>query len=713
MRKIGFIMMILAAGVYMTSCGPKETTNDQEEFDMDNILLSDFDTPFGVPPFDKISEDDYVPAYKAAMHLHQEEVTAIIENTEEPTFENTIEAMEFSGKKLTQVRHIFDNLNLAVTNEKMQSIAKEVAPLVSAHYDDIYLNDALFAKVKAVYDKKEELALEGEKAMLLEEAYKGFVRKGALVEASSKDRFREINSKLSTLTLQFDENLLAETNAYKLVVDNEEDLSGLPQDKKDAAATAAEANKMTGKWVFTLAKPSLIPFLTYADNRELRKQMHTAYIMRGDNENEFDNKEIAREMANLRIEKANLLGFKTHADYILDNNMAKTPQNVYDLMIQLWEPAIAQAKIERDELQKFAEDMGHEIEIEHYDWWYYTEKMRKQRYDLDESQISEYLSLENVKQGAFLAAQKLWGLQFELNTEVPVYHPDAMCYNVKEANGDMIGLLYMDFHPRASKGSGAWMEAYRKQHVKDGKNILPIITNVCNFTEPTKDKPALLTFDEATTLFHEFGHALHGLLSKCNYYSLGGTSVARDFVELPSQIMENWAGEPEFMKVYAKHYKTGEAIPDELIAKMDAASKFNQGFAVSEFVAAAYLDMFWHTLDAPMTGDVREFETSKLKELGLIDEIIVRYRSTFFGHIFAGGYSSGYYGYSWAEVLDADAFEAFKENGIFDQETASKFREFVLSKGGTENAMDLYKQFRGRAPKTEAMLKRKGFIAAE
>jgi peptidyl-dipeptidase Dcp len=616
--------------------------------------------------------------------------------------------MEKSGKILTTVNYTFTNLNEANTDEKMKAIAKEIAPLYSKNKHDIRLNEKLFAKIKTVYNNFETNSLTDEQKRLVKKYYKDFVRGGANLAAEKKARFREINGKLSLLTLKFGENVLSEDNAFEMVLDSKEDLAGLPENVINSAAKAAKERSHEGKWVFTLHKPSLIPFLQYSEKRELREKMFKGYVMRGDNNNEFDNKSILSEISALRIERANLLGYKTHAHFVLDDNMAANPENVYKLLNKIWKPALAKAKIEARDLQDMIKKDGKKFELQAWDWWYYAEKLKKEKYAVDEEMLRPYFKMENVRQGAFDTASKLWGITFTEIKDIPKYHPEVEAFEVKEGSGNHIGVLYTDFFPRASKGGGAWMEAFRKQSSLEGKAVSPIIYNVGNFSRPSGDKPALLSYDEVQTLFHEFGHALHGLLSKGTYPSLTGTSVARDFVELPSQIMENWASEPQVLKMYAKHYETGEPIPDELIEKVEKSAKFNQGFVVTEFLSAAFLDMDWHTLTEPAKMDVNEFETTALNKIGLIPEIVVRYRSTYFKHIFSGEYSSGYYSYSWAEVLDADAFQAFKETDIFDQKTAQSFRENVLAAGNSEDPMVLYKRFRGKEPSAEALLTRKG-----
>jgi peptidyl-dipeptidase Dcp len=704
MKKAVFFLIVI--GLLFLSCTKQE---EQETMEV-NPLLSEFDTPFGVPPFDTIKEEHYLPAFKEAMGQQQQEIEEIVANPDAPTFENTIEALERSGELLRKVESIFDVLNGSMTNDKMQAVAKEAAPLRSKHQDDIRLNEKLFQRIKTVFEKKDELDLTEEQNMLLEKYYKDFIRGGADLDEEEKARLREINKERSVLTLKFGENILKEDNRFELVIENEDDLAGLPQQVITAAAEAAKERGHEGKWVFTLHKPSMIPFLQYSQRRNLREKIFKAYINRGNNDDELDNKAILSRIAELRVERAHLLGYKTHADYVLEMNMAKKPENVYQFLDKIWKPALAVAKGEAKELQEMIEKEGSSFKLQPWDWWYYAEKVKKAKYALDEEMLRPYFKLENVREGAFYVANKLYGIQFVARDDIPKYHEDASVFEVKDADGSHIGILYTDYFPRASKRGGAWMNSIRKQYRLEGKNIHPIITNNGNFARPTGGKPALISSENVLTLFHEFGHALHGLLSDCTYYRLSGTSVPRDFVELPSQIMENWAFEPEVLKVYAKHYETGEVIPQELVDKMKKAALFNQGFAAVEYLAASYLDMDWHTLTEPEELDVLEFETESLNRIGLIPEIIVRYRSPYFRHIFSGGYSAGYYSYIWAEVLDADAFEAFKETSLFDQETALSFRKNILEKGGTEDPMKLYMRFRGAEPKVEPLLKRKGLI---
>lgn len=674
----------------------------------ENPFFREFNTPFQVPPFGEIKEEHYLPAFKEGMKQQQQEIEAIVNNPEAPTFENTIEALENSGALLRKASNVFDILNGSMTNDRMQEIAKEVAPLRSKHEDDILLNEKLFQRVKAVYNQKDKLNLTTEQNMLLEKYYKDFVRGGANLDEEKKAKLREINQELSLLSVKFGENVLKENNRFELIIKNEEDLAGLPQSVITAAAEAAKERGHEGKWVFTLHKPSMIPFLRYSEKRDLREKIFKAYINRGNNNDELDNKAIVSRIVVLRVKRANLLGYKTHADFVLEMNMAKKPENVYNLLERLWQPALKMAKKEAKELQEMIYKEGKDFKLQPWDWWYYAEKLKKVKYDLDEEMIRPYFKLENVRNGAFYVANKLYGIQFIERTDIPKYHQDVKVFEVKEADGSHIGILYTDYFPRASKRGGAWMNSFRKQSRLGGKEIHPVITNNGNFSKPTGDRPALLSSEEVSTLFHEFGHALHGLLSNCTYNRLSGTAVPRDFVELPSQIMENWAFEPEVLKVYAKHYKTGEVIPQELIDKLKKASHFNQGFATVEYLAASFLDMDWHTLTEAEELHVEKFETASMNKIGLLPEIIVRYRSPYFRHIFSGGYSSGYYSYIWAEVLDADAFQTFKETNLFDQKTAQAFRRNILEAGGTEDPMTLYKRFRGAEPKVEPLLKRRG-----
>ncbi|MFR0835043.1 MAG: M3 family metallopeptidase [Barnesiella sp.] len=663
--------------IMMMSCTKQEKTNP---------FFSDYDTPFGVPPFEQIDTTHYMPAFEEGIKQHDAEIAAIIANQETPNFKNTIEAFDFSGELLKKVSLVFFSLTEAETNDGLQRIAKAVSPLLSEHSDNVSLNDSLFARIKTVYDNREKENLTAEQLKVLEEYYKDFVRSGALLSAADKEQLREINTELAKLSIEYGDNVLTETNAFELVIDKKEDLAGLPEGVIVAAAAEAKSRNKEG-WIFTLDAPSRIPFLQYSDNRDLREKIYKGYINRSDNDNKNDNKAIVSKMVNLRLKKANLMGYKTFADFALDDRMAKTDENVNNLVNRVWSYAIPRAKEEAADMQEMIDAEGGNFKLAPWDWWYYAEKVRKAKYDLNEDELKPYFSLDNVREGAFMVANKLYGITFTELKNMPVYHPDVKVFEVKDENGKHLAVFYADYFPRAGKRAGAWMSNFRESYVKDGKEIRPVIYNVCNFTKPAGDVPSLLTIDEVQTLFHEFGHALHGMLTKCNYLRVSGTSVARDFVELPSQINEHWATAPEVLKMYAKHYQTGEIIPDSLIAKMENASKFNQGFATTEFLAAGILDMRWHEISEPQEFDVRAFERNVAKEIGLIDEITFRYRSTYFSHIFTNDYCAGYYSYVWAEVLDADAFDAFKEHGIFDPATAKSFRENILEKGGSEDPM--------------------------
>lgn len=700
------LTLILLFATMITAC----KTGGNEKSASENPFFAEYDTPFGVPPFSEIKNEHFLPAIEKGIEEQTAQIAAIVSNPEPADFENTIAAYDYSGELIRKVTGVFYNYNSSNTNAEIQALAKEIAPKLSAHYDNINLNPELFEKVRMVYENRNALNLNGEQARLLEDTYKDFVRGGAALESAAQVRFREINQELSVLTLRFGENVLAETNEFKLVIDNQDDLEGLTRGLIDQGAETAKAAGMEGKWVYTLHNPSIMPFLQYSAKRDLREKIYKAYINRGNNNNDKDNKELIGKITALRLERANLLGYETHAAFILEENMAKNAGNVLDLLNQLWTPALKRAKAEVAQLQTIIDKEGGNFKLQPWDWNYYAEKLRKEQYDLDDEQLKPYFSLENVKQGIFTVCNNLYGITFTEQKDIPVYHPDAVAYEVNEANGDHIGVLYMDFHPRESKRGGAWMSSYRKQYVKNGEKVSPVITIVCNFTKPTASQPSLLTFDETSTFFHEFGHALHGLLSNSTYYSLSGTSVPRDFVELPSQIMENWASEPEVLKLYAKHYQTGEVIPDELIDKIQNSAYFNQGFATVEYLAASFLDMGYHNMKEFNLTDVSSFEDATLAQIGLIPEITSRYRSTYFNHIFSGGYSSGYYSYIWSGILDSDAFEAFKEHGLFDQATAASFRKNILERGGTEDPMVLYKKFRGAEPDIKPLLKRRGLL---
>ncbi len=697
-------LYVLVAGIGLTACNSNKSEQKTE-----NPFFADYNTPHQTAPFDLIKFEHFEPAFMEGMKQGRAEIDAIANNTEAPTFENTIEAMDKAGQLLTKVSNVFFNLSGSDTNDSIQALSKRLAPELTKYGADIDLNENLFKRVKAVYEQKNELNLDVEANTLLEKTYKGFVRGGADLDAGKKAKLRTIDEKLSLLTLQFGENQLAENNAFVLLIDNEDDLAGLPESVKAAAAETATAKGEEGKWAFTLDKPSMLPFLQYADNRDLRKKIYMGYVNRCNNDNEFDNKKVLSEIANLRVERAQLFGFKSHADYILAENMAKTPEKVFELLNKLWDAALPNAKLEAAEMQKVIDKEGGKFKLASYDWWYYAEKVKKAKYNLDESELRPYFEINNVRDGAFELAHRLYGINFIERNDISKYNKDVQTWELQEADGTHIGIFYLDYFPRASKRGGAWMNSFRKQSGWQTENaITPIICNVCNFTKPVGDQPALLSVDEVETLFHEFGHALHGFLSRCKYNTLSGTAVSRDFVELPSQVMENWCLEPEMLALYAKHYQTGEVIPVELVKKVQDAGKFNQGFATVEYLAASLLDMKYHTLSEVQDIDVPKFEDDYLKSIGLIPEIYSRYRSTYFAHIFSGGYSSGYYAYIWAGVLDSDAFQAFKETGLFNKETAAAFRNNVLAKGGTEDPMELYKRFRGAEPNIDALLIKRG-----
>lgn len=706
MNRKGFLPYCMVIASLLVGCNNE--TKKEEAVDLKNPLLAKYETNFEVPPFDLIKDEHFRPAFKEALKVHEAEIDSILKIDEPATFANTILALENAGQLLNRVSTVFYNLNSANTNDTIQVIAKDLAPVMSAHRDEINLNPELFKRVKTVYDQRANAGLDAEDQKLLEETYKGFVRSGANLKDEDKEKLKKINAELSVLSTQYGQNLLAETNAFEMVVDKEEDLAGLPKELKAAAAAEAKTKGKEGKWVFTLQNPSVMPFLQYADNRELRKKIWDAYQLRGNNNNDFDTKEILVKIANLRLDKAKLLGYSSHAAYILEESMAENPANVNALLNKIWTPALAKAKTEAADIQKEIDAAKDTFNVAPYDWRYYQEKIRQKRYALNEEEIKPYFSLTDVREGAFATANKLWGISFVALNNVPVYHPEVEVYEVRDKDGSHLGLLYADFFPRASKRSGAWMTSYRSQGRENGKRVAPVISIVCNFTKPVGDSPALLTFDEATTLFHEFGHALHGLFSNVKYKSLAGTSVPRDFVELPSQIMENWAADPEVLKTYAKHFQTKEAIPDALIEKMQKAGTFDQGFATVEYLAASMLDMNYHSATAPIKAKANEFEKSAMDKIGLIDAIIPRYRSSYFQHIFSGGYSAGYYSYIWSEVLDSDAFAAFKEKGLYDQNTAASFRSNILERGGTGNPAEMYRKFRGADPDPIHLMKKRG-----
>ena len=696
-------IFIIAGFVLLLGCGGQST--DEPLADVNPFFVA-YDTPFNVPPFDRIDETDFVPAFEEGMEHQNAEISAIVENPEAPTFDNTIAALDRSGELLGEVSRVFFALSGSNTNEEIQAIQQEISPRLAAHRDEIELNPELFARVKAVYDEREALGLNPEQLFLLEHLYTRAVRNGALLDEEDQTRLREINQRLSGLRVEFGRNLLAETNGYKLVIEDEADLSGLPAGVIETAAGTAQREGIENAWVFTTHKPSMLPFLTYAENRDLREQLLTAYTVRGNQNNEYDNKAVIAEIINLRVEKARLLGYETFAHYTLEPRMAGTPDKVRELLDQLWEASLPVAKREVTQMQAIIDSEGGGFKLAPWDWWFYAEKLRKATYDLDDNDLRPYFEINNVRDGVFYVANQLYGLTFEELEDMPKPHPDAQVFEVFEADGSHAAVIYMDYHPRESKRGGAWCGRFRSQNRADGAEVDPVINLVCNFTTATEDTPALLSLDEARTLFHEFGHALDGMLSNVTYRT---TVRSPDFGELPSQIMEQWAVAPEVLKVYARHYETGEPIPDELIAKIENSSFFNQGFSQVEVLAASLLDMEYHALTAPTELDVNVFEKTYFDEIGLIPEIVSRYRTTYFSHI-TGGYAAGYYGYTWSGVLDHDAFAAFEETSLFDQETANRFRTEILEVSGSKDYMDMWIAFRGREPEIGPLLRNLGLL---
>ncbi len=678
---------------------------------MDNPLLAEWKTPFGVPPFDRITEAHYLPAFRYAMEEQKQEIAAIVDNPEAATFANTIEALERSGAALSRVSRVFFAINSAHSNDSIRSIATAISPELAAHSDDISLNASLYSRVKSVYDSRVALSLTPEQSRLLEETHKGFVRSGAALGEQAQERLREINGEMAQLSEKFGQNLLAETNGLSIHVTDSADLGRLPASLVAAAAAEARNRGLDGGWSFTLQRPSINPFLQYSPNREFRRQLFEGYARRGDNGNDRDNNELLARMAVLRAERAALMGYESHAAFVLSDNMAETPDRVYEFLDQIWIPARQMAIEEREALEEMMREDGIDDDLRGWDWRYYTEKVRQARYNLNEEELRPYFEFTAVRDGVFQLVNRLFGISFSELRDAPRWHPDQQVFEVKEADGTHIGIVYMDFFARESKRGGAWMNALRSQSRLDGE-VTPIVTNNFNYPPPSEGSPSLLSLGEASTLFHEFGHALHGLFSDVTYQSLSGTNTPRDFVEFPSQVLENWSTEPEVLRLYARHYQTGEPIPEELIEKIQATSKFDQGFATVEYMAASYLDMAWHTLAGTEPSADGSFEDAEMARIGMIEEIVPRYRSTYFAHIFSGGYSAGYYSYIWSEVLDADAFQAFKETSLFDRETAQRFREEILSRGGTRPGMELYEAFRGRAPRIEPLLERRGLVGA-
>jgi len=675
-----------------------------------NPLLSAFNTPHQTPPFSQLKNEHFKPAIENAIAEARKEIDAIINNSDAPTFKNTIETLDFSGMLLSSVTSVFFNLNSAETNDEIQKIAQEVSPILTEYSNDVALNEELFKRVKAVYDNKlERKDLTVEQTMLLDKTYKGFIRNGANLNATDKETLRKIDVELSKLSLNFGENVLAETNKYELLITNKAELVGLPEGVVEAAAITAKSKNKEG-WMFTLAYPSYIPFLTYSENRNLRQTMYMANATKSCKNDALDNQKNVLRIVELRYQRANLLGYKNHAHFVLEEQMAKTPEKVKTFLNDLLQKAKPFAVKEMNELTKFAQSLGFEGELQGWDTAFYREKLKQKLFDLDDEKLKPYFKLENVVNGVFQVAGKLYGLKFKEINNIDKYHPEVTTYEVTDQNNQLVSLFYADFHPREGKRNGAWMTSFNDQYIKDGKNNRPQVVNVCNFTKPTETKPSLLTFSEVTTLFHEFGHALHGMLANTVYPSLSGTSVYRDFVELPSQVLENWCYEEEALKLFAKHYQTNEVIPIELIEKIKASANFMEATNIVRQLNFGILDMAWHTTNPTEITSVFDFENTVTKETQLTPVVENTCVSTAFSHIFQGGYSSGYYSYKWAEVLDADAFYYFKEHGIFNQEVADKFKNFVLSKGGSEHPMDLYIKFRGKEPDSNALLKRAGLL---
>jgi peptidyl-dipeptidase Dcp len=704
-----YIVLISMFFLFGCQTGQNDNSMKNETNTKDNPLTGKWNTPFGTPPFDKIKSEDYLPALEQGIKEHDKEINNIVNNSEAPTFKNTIVTFEKSGGLLKKVSMVFDAVESANTDDVLKETSKKIRPELASHYDKIKMNKKLFDRINSVYQQKDKLNLDFQDKKLLEETYKKFVRAGVNLPDDKKKRLQEINKRLASLSQQFGDNLLEETNDFDLWVTNKKDLGAMPANFVEAAAELAKKKGHDGGWSFTLQRPSIYPFLDYSPNRELRAKIFKGYTMRGNNNNEYDNKKVLEEMVNLRTERANLLGYKTHADYVLEESMAENPTNVYNLLDQVWKPALKTAKHDRNMLAVMMKMDGVDDKFQASDWRYYVKKIREKKYKFNEDETRPYFEVNAVRQGAFALANKLFGLTFKEMKNIPVWHKDQQVYEVLGKNGKHVGVLYMDFFARPSKKGGAWMNELRMQSNIDSF-VSPIVTNNFNFPAPTGDSPSLLSFSQAQTVFHEFGHGLHGLLSNVKYGSLSGTNVPRDFVEFPSQVMENWMSEPEVLKLYAKHYKTGKVIPIEMIEKMNAANEFNEGFRSVEYLAASYLDMDWHTLKDTVHRNTLEFEKQSMEKIGLIEEIIPRYRSTYFAHIFSGGYSSGYYSYLWAEILDADAFAAFKETeNVFDPVLAAKYKK-MISLGGTKSGMELYKEFRGKEPAIDALLKRKGFV---
>ncbi len=698
--KKNHLPVIFLLGIVLFSCSQKKVTSD-------NPLMIDFNTHLQAVPFDRIKPEHYKPAFDNAIEEARAELDKIIKSSRKPTFENTVEAIERAGYRLKRIELIFFNINSAETSEEIQKIAQEVSPKLTAYYNDITLNEDLFKKVKQVYDSRANLKLDAEQQKLLDDTYKTFIRNGANLSPEAKTEYRKVTTELSTLSLKFEENLLAETNSYQMHLTKEADLAGLPDYVKEAAAQEAKSKNLEG-WLFTLKAPSYLAFMKYADNRKLREELYRANSTRSFHGNDHDNQEVIRKIVDYRLRLANLLGFKTFADYVLEERMAKTPEKVNSFLQELLDASMPVAKKEYAEVQDFARKSGARFELQRWDWSYYSEKLKNEKFSLSDEMIKPYFQLEKVEAGVLGLATKLYGLTFVADTAVPVYHPDVRAYQVFDENKDFVALLYLDFFPREGKQGGAWMTNYREQFKIKGEDFRPHVSLVMNFTKPTETRPSLLTYDELRTLLHEFGHSLHSMLSECTYMSQAGTNVYRDFVELPSQIMENWAEQKEWLDEVAVHYQTGEKIPDSILTNILDSRNFNSGYASVRQLSFGINDMAWHVLSDSLKVPVPEFEQAAMASTELFPKVEGTCFNTAFSHIFAGGYAAGYYSYKWAEVLDADAFSVFKKNGIFDRATAKSFKDNILSRGGTEDPMVLYKRFRGQEPTVEALLIRNG-----
>jgi len=701
---------ILSLGIaaLMIACN-HQTDNKQQSMSKTNPFVAEYATPFGVPPFEDVSIEHYKPALLQGMDDNRREIDAITDNRDEPTFDNTILALDQAGELLRKVRTVFSAQNSANTTDEMQDLNREMSPLMSKHSDDIMLNKPLFERVKQLYEQRESLSLNKEQHKLLEETCKDFVRSGANLSDDKQAKLRELNSRISLLQLTFSQNMLKETNAFKLIIEDKADLAGLTDSQINVAAEEAKSAGQEGKWIFTLHNPSIMPFLQFSARRELREKIFRGYLNRGNNNNgETDNKDVVKQLVALRLEKGQIMGYDDYAGMALENRMAGNEQNVYELLDKVWTPALAKAREEAADLQEMMKQDGIDGELQSWDWRYYNEKVMKAKYDIDENEVRPYFKLDNVINGLFYVVNRLYNLTFTEIADIPKPHPDARAYECKNADGSHRGIVYMDFFPRASKRGGAWCGTYRSQTYKDGQRIAPVVTIVCNFTKPAAGQPALLSPDEAGTMFHEFGHCLHNLFKDVHYY--GVSSVPRDFVELPSQVMEHWVLEPEALQIFARHYKTNEVIPDKLIDKIILSSKYGQGFATAEYLQASFLDMDYHVLkEIPSDFDVVKFEEASMNSRGALSQIPPRYRTTYFNHTMGGGYTAGYYSYIWAEVLEADAFEAYKETGdIFDRTTAARFRDFILTPGSIDDAMDMYRNFRGKDPSIDPLLKNRG-----